>query len=160
MDSTENIRIFESTEGMKSQQEIASLTKLGRSTVQYYWQKWQGLGLVVESDRRKGRMKQILSLDEAGITVPRTGKREESELTFQPQDLKEILGNSKIFSNTYELAKFASDILPNFPESTVFLPRPMENVIQDVIQAFENSDRMKQALFMQALERRASSTNS
>jgi len=153
LDSSEKMRIFELTDGIKSQQEVASLTGVSRSTISYYWQKWYGLGILTTSNLRKGRMKKIVSLDEVAIAPYRGQKVEEKQITFQPQDLKEILDNQTMFTTNQELADFAYGILPMPNQNAFFLPR--NELIDGIIKTFKDSDHMKQALFMQALERRA-----
>lgn len=155
LDSDEKKRVYELTDGVKSQYEIESLTKISRRMVSYYWQKWYGLGLLVTSDKRKGRMQRLVSLDEVGISVPgRLGRQTElPELEFQPKDLKKILSNLRIFRDTSELAAFAFRIFQQPPTDINHLTR--EELVDVILETFEASDRMKQSLFMQALERRS-----
>jgi hypothetical protein len=155
LDTDEKKKVYELTNGIRSQSEIESLAKVSRRMVSYYWQKWYGLGILVMSDRRKGRMQKIVSLDEVGISVPmRTGKQyEEPEIEFRPKDLEKILGDSRIFSDLQQLIAFAFNILPQPPTDVLRMTR--QELVDMIINIFEQSDRMKQNLFMQALERRA-----
>lgn len=152
LDSYEKMRIFELTDGTRSQKEIASRTKVSRSTISYYWQKWSGLGILTTSKQRKGRMKKIVTLDEVGITV-RRAEVEEPEIVFQPKDLRKILSNPRMFPDFRDLESFAYNILQ--PPREVSSHISLEELIENIIETFEESDHMKQALFMQALERRA-----
>jgi hypothetical protein len=123
--------------------------------VGYYWQKWYGLGLVVNSDRRKGRMQKIVSLDEVGLTVASGLEKtvEGTEVEFRPNDLKRILNDQRIFLDNFQIEDFAFSILSRPLRDLKVVTR--EELIDIVINTFETSDRIKQNLFMQALERRA-----
>jgi hypothetical protein len=79
------------------------------------------------------------------------------EIEFQADDLQDVLSNSTLFSSTSELKKFAEDILhPPIPFQITY-PDSRDLTVKEIIRAFQNSDRMKQALFIQALEQRAAS---
>jgi len=152
LDTQEKKRIFELTDGINTQQEIASSVKISRSTISYYWQKWYGLGILTQSSR-PGRMKKIVSLDEVGLSPPRVSeKAKEPEITFQPEDLKKILNSNELFPTNQELADFSNNILQGPKE--VYLSRG--ELVNGIMKAFEDSDSLKRALFMQALERKAS----
>jgi hypothetical protein len=80
------------------------------------------------------------------------GARSTREIEFQTEDLQDVLNNAALFSSTRELIEFASQM--NLSSGlTVFEER--DRIISRIIEAFQNSDRIKQALFIQALERRA-----
>ena len=49
LDSKEKMMVYELSDGINTQQEIANRAGVSRSTVSYNWQKWLGLGLVAES---------------------------------------------------------------------------------------------------------------
>jgi hypothetical protein len=79
------------------------------------------------------------------------------EIEFQADDLQNVLSNSTLFPSTSELKRFAEDILhPSMPFQITY-PDSREPTVKEIIRAFQNSDRMKQALFIQALEQRAAS---
>jgi hypothetical protein len=79
------------------------------------------------------------------------------EIEFQSEDLQSILGNSTLFPSTNELKQFAEEILnPPIPFQITY-PDSRDFMINQIIQVFQKSDRMKQALFIQALEQRAAS---
>ena len=157
LDTAERAKIYELTDGINSQKDIASLSRVSRSLVAYYWQKWLGLGILVPSKERRGRMKKIVSLSEVGITPPRIkGKGKEAEVIFKPEDLGRILVDKKMFPTSHELATFAIDILPTAGGARLMAyTGNNKQLAAYIIDAFRKSDRMKQALFMQALERRA-----
>lgn len=79
------------------------------------------------------------------------------ETKFQANDLQSVLGNLALFHSTNELKKFAEEILNTTLPSQMTYPESRDTMINQIIQAFQNSDRMKQALFIQALEQRAAS---
>lgn len=153
LDTEEKKRIYELTNGARSQYDIESTTSVSRRMVGYYWQKWSGIGIVVNSDRRKGRMQKIISLDEVGIAVSANTGRREEEIEFLPEDLKDVLSNQKIFPDNSQLQRFAFDILPE--SSGQILNPTREQLVNVIIDSFQQSDRIKQSLFLQALERRA-----
>ena len=154
LNSKERILIFELTDGVHTQQEVAAQVGVSRSMVSYYWQKWQGLGIVMKTSRL-GRMKKIISLEEIGILTTReSGKQKELEVSFQPQDLRRVLSSWEMFPISEELEDLASSILPSFEKRNISLSR--EDLVNSILKAFEKSDNLKRALFMQALERKAS----
>ncbi len=79
------------------------------------------------------------------------------EIEFQAKDLQSVLGNLTLFPTSSELKKFAENILnPSMPFQITY-PDSRDFLINQIINAFQNSDRMKQALFIQALEECAAS---
>lgn len=155
LDSEEKKKVYELTDGIRSQYEIEALTKISRRMVGYHWQKWYGLGIVVTSDRRKGRMQKIISLDEMGMSIASaTGKQDEVLKTeFQAKDLKDVLNDQRIFPDNLQLQNFAFTILPQPSRELQNVTR--EELIDVIMTTFEQSDRIRQKLFLQALERRA-----
>lgn len=79
------------------------------------------------------------------------------EAEFQADDLQSVLSNSALFRSTDELKKFAEEILNLTIPFQMTYPESRDMLINQIIQAFQNSDRMRQALFIQALEQRAAS---
>jgi len=75
------------------------------------------------------------------------------EVEFHPQDLHRILSNSAMFPSAQELVDFANGILQ--PQPHLLYTNQQDRMVEEIITAFQNSDRMKQALFIQALEHRA-----
>jgi predicted transcriptional regulator len=75
------------------------------------------------------------------------------EIEFHAEDLLNVLNNATMFPSTRELRDFAEEIL-NIPFSIAIYESRGE-MINEIIRAFQNSDRRKQALFIQALEHRA-----
>jgi len=65
---------YESTDGINGTKEIALASGAPQDTVYGWWQKWSRLGLVIESETRKGRMAKIVSLDDVGIKIPKKAK--------------------------------------------------------------------------------------
>jgi biotin operon repressor len=155
LDSEVKKRVYELTDGMKSQNEIEAATKVSRRMVSYYWQKWYGMGIVVDSEKRKGRMQKIVSLDQVGISYsPHPEKQSRlTDMEFEPQDLRSVLSSEKVFPQTSDLLNFALNIL-QISESNMTGSVTREDLIEKIIREFELSDRMKQSLFIQALERR------
>jgi len=151
LDSNEKMIIYELTDGKRSQQDIGMQVGISRRTVSYYWQKWQGMGIVVPSEQRKRRMRKIISLSEAGITVPSMKQIKEPKAEFKPKDLRRILDDRTIFPDMQEIVYLATNVL-----SLRFqLPITRDALLDKIVKAFWLSDRRRQALFMQALERRA-----
>jgi predicted transcriptional regulator len=150
LDTPEKKVIYELTDGQNSQKEISNLVGLSRRTVSYYWQKWLGLGIVTSRGDRKGRMKRIISLGDLGISVPDYTKSKKVETRFKAQDLKKILSDEKLIKHS-DIADLAIEI---FPAVNVDILQTRRDLVNFIMQAFKESDRMKQALFIQALERK------
>lgn len=69
---TDNERAaYELSDGVKTTREIAKEIGINsKSTIVAYWQKWNKLGIVDESQKFTGRMKHLVSLEEVGIELP------------------------------------------------------------------------------------------
>lgn len=62
---------YELSDGVKTTREIAKEIGINsKSTIITYWQKWNKIGIVDESEKFRGRMKHFVSLEEAGIELP------------------------------------------------------------------------------------------
>ena len=89
--------VYELSDGERSVREIEELTKVSKSRVGSYWEKWLALGIVEESERFQGRMKHICSLDEIGLEVPKTlrepPKAEEGHVMLTPETVPEDTNN-------------------------------------------------------------------
>ncbi len=77
------------------------------------------------------------------------------EPEFQPEDLQNVLSNINLFRSNEELVSFAVEIL-RVPIAYSDKDTRYDTV-RRIISVFQNSDKRKQALFIQALERRADS---
>jgi len=76
------------------------------------------------------------------------------EIEFHAEDLLNVLNNSSMFPSTQELRDFAEEILS--AQFHIGVDESREIIINEIIRTFQDSDRRKQALFIQALEHRAS----
>jgi hypothetical protein len=77
---------YESTDGINGTKEVALVSAAPQDTVYGWWQKWSRLGLVIESETRKGRMTKIVSLDDVGIKIPKKAKTSSApEVAQDPQ---------------------------------------------------------------------------
>lgn len=81
---------YESTDGTRGYREVGQASRVPAPTVQFWWNRWFNLGILEESDIRKGRMKHICSLKEVGIEISRkaTARAKPSKqqlVTEQPQ---------------------------------------------------------------------------
>lgn len=56
----------------KGSKDIAVLAGVSDFTVRSYWKKWNVEGLVVPSNKFKGRYERVFSLEDFGIEVPQT----------------------------------------------------------------------------------------
>lgn len=70
LDSNEKRLAFEGSDGINGLKEVSEVSGAPRDTVYSWWQKWYRMGLVTDSETRKGRMMRIASLDEVGLKVP------------------------------------------------------------------------------------------
>lgn len=75
------------------------------------------------------------------------------EIEFHAEDLLTALSNTTMFPSLYELRDFAQEILNPLPPLVYYESK--DETVSQIIKAFQASDRRKQALFIQALEHRA-----
>ena len=54
----------------KSSREVATLSGVSDFSVRNYWKKWSIEGLVVPSQKYKGRVERVFSLEDFGIEIP------------------------------------------------------------------------------------------
>ncbi len=74
LDSDQKKRACENSDEKNGLKEVSTISGSPQDTVYSWWQKWFRMGLVVESETRKGRMMKIVSLDDVGIKVPKKSK--------------------------------------------------------------------------------------
>lgn len=60
--------------------EIAKLAGVSDFTVRSYWKKWSAIGIMVPSQKFKGRYERLFSLEELGIEVPATNEQGSSRI--------------------------------------------------------------------------------
>ena len=77
--SDEEKIVFELSNGIRSANEISTQSGIPKSTITGYWRKWAKSGIVEESEKFSGRMKHLISLDDAGINVPESSKKKSKE---------------------------------------------------------------------------------
>lgn len=161
LDSDERKMIYELTDGVRTQKEISSIVNVSRSSIAYYWQKWQGLGILIPSSKFKVRMKKVIPLSQVGIQLPRKfTTRDKTEVSFQVSDLRKVLNDRMIFQSFMELRDFSLDFLPNIGLMTqmereeLLSVNSREQLVETIYSYFKNSSKMNQRLFLQALERR------
>lgn len=61
--------VYQHSDG-KGSKEVAALAGVSDFTVRNYWKKWNIEGLVVPSQKFKGRYERVFSLEDFGIEVP------------------------------------------------------------------------------------------
>jgi hypothetical protein len=71
LDTDEKKLAYENSDGVNGLKEVAVASGTPQDTIYTWWQKWFRLGLVTESETRKGRMVKIVSLDDVGIKIPK-----------------------------------------------------------------------------------------
>jgi hypothetical protein len=71
LDTDEKKLAFENSDGINGLKEVSMASGTPQDTVYSWWQKWYRMGLVVDSETRKGRMMKIASIDEVGLKVPK-----------------------------------------------------------------------------------------
>jgi len=62
-------KIYELTDGTKSQPEIAAQTKMSQPTISNKWKAWRRLGIVYELTDEPGRCRHLASLESLGLHV-------------------------------------------------------------------------------------------
>lgn len=58
----------------ETSKDIADISGVSDFSVRNYWKKWSVEGLVVPSDKHKGRYERVFSLEDFGIEIPATKK--------------------------------------------------------------------------------------
>lgn len=71
LDTDEKKVAYENSDGDKGLREVAAISGAPMQTVHSWWQSWFRLGIVAESEARKGRMAKIISLVDLGIRLPK-----------------------------------------------------------------------------------------
>lgn len=61
--------VYQHSDG-KGSKEVAALAGVSDFTVRNYWKKWNTEGLVVPSQKFKGRYERVFSLEDFGIEIP------------------------------------------------------------------------------------------
>jgi len=79
---------FENSDGVNGLKELAAVSGAPQDTIYSWWQKWFRLGLVIESEERKGRMMKIVSLDDVGIKIPKKAKASPSANAILTQQVE------------------------------------------------------------------------
>jgi hypothetical protein len=80
------------------------------------------------------------------------------EIEFHAEDLQSVLSNAAMFPSSEELIDFARPILDlssQLSDYALTASESRDSIIDQITQAFRNSDPRRQALFIQALEHRA-----
>jgi len=61
--------VYQNSDG-KTSRDIAALSGVSDFSVRNYWKKWNIEGLVVPSQKHKGRYERVFSLEDFGIEIP------------------------------------------------------------------------------------------
>lgn len=61
--------VYQYSDG-KGSKEVAALAGVSDFTVRNYWKKWNMEGLVIPSQKHKGRYERVFSLEDFGMEVP------------------------------------------------------------------------------------------
>lgn len=85
LDNDQKKLAFENSDGVNGLKELATISGAPMDTIYHWWLKWSRLGLLTESEKRKGRMARIVSLDDVGIKVPKKSKNQGSSDSRSPQ---------------------------------------------------------------------------
>ena len=81
--------VYQYSDG-KGSKEIAALSGVSDFSVRNYWKKWNMEGLVIPSEKHKGRYEHVFSLEEFGIEIPSSKK---SLLNSETQNQLDITGD-------------------------------------------------------------------
>jgi hypothetical protein len=79
LDDDQKKLAYDNSDGKNGLREISAICGAHFRTLGGWWEKWNRLGLVTESETRKGRMMKIATLDEIGIKVPKKAKSVQTE---------------------------------------------------------------------------------
>jgi hypothetical protein len=100
LDTDEKKLAFENSDGTRILNDVAAASGAPRDTVYGWWQKWFRLGLVVESETRKGRLAKIVSLDDVGIKIPKKAKSTLAPEATQAPQVEPVQPTSAETKNT------------------------------------------------------------
>ena len=89
LDSDTKKLAYEMTDGEKSRRDIASALGVSDDNIQTWWQRWYELAVVRPSKKFKGRPQHVVSLENAGIKLPKAvpAKTEEEQAIKATQDM-------------------------------------------------------------------------
>ncbi len=71
LDTDQKKLAFENSDGENTLQDLSVASGAPYGTIGDWWPRWFWLGIVSESEARKGRMKKIVSLADVGIDIPK-----------------------------------------------------------------------------------------
>ena len=155
LDTLERKRVYELTDGIRSQRDIARLANVPERTISNWWHKWLQVGLIIRSPAPPSRVRKVFSLEDLGLSVSYLDKGElmlpeSPEEPFTAEKIRAVLNDKKVFVRPIELIKFTQQILGgNFSFND-----PRNKIVDEIIKTFRNSPTLKQQLFIQALEQR------
>lgn len=71
LDTDEKKLAYENSDGENTLNDLVVASGAPYGTIGDWWPRWFRLGIVTESETRKGRMERIVSLDDVGIEIPK-----------------------------------------------------------------------------------------
>lgn len=71
LDTDEKKLAYENSDGENTLKDIVPLSGAPYGTITNWWPRWYRIGILTESETRKGRMKKIVSLSAVGIDIPK-----------------------------------------------------------------------------------------
>jgi hypothetical protein len=74
LDTDEKKLAYENSNGENTLKDLVPLCGAPYGTITNWWPRWYRMGIMTESESRKGRMKKIISLQDIGISVPKVAK--------------------------------------------------------------------------------------
>lgn len=74
LDTDEKKLAYENSDGENTLKDLVPISGAPYGTITNWWPRWYRLGIMTESEIRKGRMKKIISLTDIGIPVPKKPK--------------------------------------------------------------------------------------
>lgn len=78
LDTDEKKLAYENSDGENTLNDLATLSGAPYRTIGDWWPRWYHLGILAESETRKGRMKKVASLSAVGIEIPRNKSKRRS----------------------------------------------------------------------------------
>ncbi len=84
--------VYQYSDG-RGTKEIAEIAGVSDFSVRNYWKKWNVEGLVVPSNKFKGRYERIFSLEDFGIEIPRI--KITTEVSKEQSQITENLGDGE-----------------------------------------------------------------
>jgi len=88
LDTDEKKLAYENSDGENTVKELVTLSGAPYGTIVTWWPRWYRMGIMAESQTRKGRMKKIIALSDIGISFPKKTKTGTPDITQEKEKMQ------------------------------------------------------------------------